>query len=175
MIWDAAFRNCKNLESINLENVEYIGVGAFENCTSLEDVTFSETIGEISELAFSNTGLKNVEIQGNDCYIYESAFKGCKNLQTVRLEDGVTYIGMNAFLGCPELETIYISKRVKEFDENAFNGCENVLFQVIDGSRGHSFIKDLGYDFETVGSISFFERIVIFFENLFSSLFGWII
>ena len=35
-----------------------------------------------------------------------------------------------------------------QIPQNAFNGCENVLFQVIDGSRGHSFIKDLGYDFE---------------------------
>ena len=70
---------------------------------------------------------------------------------------------------------VNISKNVKEFDDNAFNGCENVLFQVIDGSRAHKFIKNLGFDFEIVGRLSFFERIVAFFENLFSSLFGWII
>ena len=174
-VWDAAFRNCKNLESINLENVEYIGVGAFENCTSLENVTFSESIGEISELAFSNTGLKNVAIQGNDCYVYESAFKGCKNLETVRLEEGVTGVGMNAFLGCPELKTIYISKTVKSIDDKAFNGCENVSFQVIEDSAGHNFVEDAGYDYEIVGRLSFFERIAAFFENLINLLFGWII
>ncbi len=174
-VWNAAFRNCKNLEEINLEKTEYIDTGAFENCTALKNVTLSENIGIIGELAFSNTGLEEVVIYGDDCFVEESAFKGCENLKTVRLEEGVFSVGTNAFLGCPELETIYISKTVEAFDANAFDGCENVTFQVIKGTEGHDFIDDLGYNYEIVGRLSFFERVAAFFENLMSLLFGWIL
>ena len=174
-IEDSAFRNCKNLQSINLENADYIGVAAFENCSALKDVTLPEDIEEISEMAFAYTGITEITIFGNDCYIYESAFKGCSNLKTVNLQDGVSYVGMNAFIECPEIETIYISKTVSNFDNNAFSGCEDAHFQVVKGSRGHHFVKKMGYDFETVGSVSFFERITVFFQNLFDSLFGWIL
>ncbi len=175
MICDYAFKNCNELETISLENAEYIGVGSFENCTSLETVTFSPSLDCISELAFSNTGLKNIVIAGNDCCIYESAFKDCKALETVKLEEGVYYLGTNAFLGCSELKTVYISKTVKDFEENALNGCDNVTFQVTESTEGHKIVEESGYDFEIVARLSFFERIAVFFENLFSILFGWII
>ncbi|MBO5333600.1 MAG: leucine-rich repeat domain-containing protein [Clostridia bacterium] len=175
LIYENAFRSCKNLSNIDVSNVLYIGNGAFQNCTSLKDVKFADSVFYIGALSFANTGVTEVIVNGDECEIGEAAFKDCENLKSVRLEDGVTIVGKNAFLECPELETIYISKNVKEFDDNAFNGCENVLFQVIDGSRAHRFIKNLGFDFEIVGRLSFFERIVAFFENLFSSLFGWII
>ncbi len=167
-VFDYAFRNCKNLNSINLEKVNYIGVGAFENCTSLEAVTFSKDIYNIGELAFSNTGLKNVEIYGDDCYIYESAFKGCKELETVRLEDGVEYIGMNAFLDCPDLKTIYLSKTIIGIEDNAFNGCDNVTFELIKGTSAYKYIKNkTDFNFEVVGNYSFFQRIIDFFRSLF--------
>lgn len=174
-IEDAAFRNCKNLETIDLENVSYIGVGAFENCTSLKEVVLPESISQINELAFANTGITELTVSGSNCFIYESAFKNCENLETVRLEDGVYYVGANVFLGCDDLKTIYISKTVREFDDNAFNGCEDVHFQVVDGSKGHDFVKKMGYSFETVGRISFFERIANFFDNILEILFGWIL
>ncbi len=175
MVWDSAFRNCKNLETINLEKVDYIGMGAFENCTALKEITLPQDVYAINELAFANTGITEITIYGDDCYIYESAFKGCKNLETVRLEEGVTSVGANTFLGCPELKTIYISKTVKEFDDNAFSGCEDVLFQIVSGSKGHDFIKKMGYSFETVGRVSLLERIVNFFDNILEILFGWIL
>ena len=114
-------------------------------------------------------------IAGNDCCIYESAFKDCKALETVKLEEGVYYLGTNAFLGCSELKTVYISKTVKDFEENALNGCDNVTFQVTESTEGHKIVEESGYDFEIVARLSFFERIAVFFENLFSILFGWII
>ncbi len=166
-IYEAAFRNCKNLDTINLENVNFFGTAAFENCTSLSNVTFNEYIGGIGELAFSNTGVKNITIYGDDCYIWESAFKGCKELETVRLEEGVTYVGMNAFLDCPKLKTIYLSKTVEYFDENAFNGCDNVTFEVVKYTEAYDYVDDMGFDFEVVGRLSLLQRIINFFRSLF--------
>ncbi len=175
LIYDNAFRNCKNLKSVSLENAYYIGDGAFQNCTALKDVQLSDSIFYVGAISFANTGITEITVTGEECEIGEAAFKDCKNLKSVRFEDGVIAVGDNACLGCPALETIYISKNVKNFSDNAFNGCEKVVFQVVDGSKGHNFIEELGYDFEIVGSLSFFERIVAFFENLFETLFGWII
>ncbi|MBR5246510.1 MAG: leucine-rich repeat domain-containing protein [Clostridia bacterium] len=174
IIFNNAFRNCNNLADVSMDSAYYIGDGAFKYCTALKNVQFADDIYYIGGESFANTGVTSITVSGDECEIGEGAFKDCQELKSVRLEDGVETVGKNAFLGCPELETIYISKTVKGFDENAFNGCENVLFQIIDGSRGHKFIKNLGYDFETVGRLSFLERISAFFENLFSSLFGWI-
>ena len=166
-IFESAFKNCKDLQSINLENINYIDTAAFENCTSLKNVTFSKDIAYIGPLAFSNIGLTEVVIYGNDCDISEGAFKNCANLQSVRLEEGVYSVGMNAFLGCPKLETIYLSKTVKSFEENAFNGCDNVTFEVIKYTDAYEYVDDMGFDFEVAGRLSLFERIINFFRSLF--------
>jgi hypothetical protein len=163
-----AFRNCTNLKSIDLQNVWDFGVSAFENCTSLDKVTFSESVYNVGELAFANTGLKNVTIYGDDCYVNEAAFKGCKELESVRLEEGVSYVGMNAFLDCPKLKTIFLSKTVKSFADNAFNGCDNVTFELIKNTTAYKYIKNnTDFNFEVVGNYSFFQRIIDFFRALF--------
>ncbi len=49
-----AFKNCKNLTTINLEVVEYIREGAFYGCSALENITFGDEV-VIEEWAFSHT------------------------------------------------------------------------------------------------------------------------
>lgn len=167
-IFDSAFKNCKNLNTINLENVYLIDNSAFENCTSLKNVEFCEDVFDIGALAFANTGLTEVEIYGDNCYVYEGAFKDCANLETVRLEKGVSYVGMNAFLNCPKLKTIYLSKSVRFFEDNSFNGCDNVTFELIKGTEGYDYISDnTNFDYEIVGRYTFFDRIIDFFRMLF--------
>ena len=167
-VFDGAFRNCKNLTDIDLSLADYIGSGAFEDCTSLTDVEFKSTVSEIGAKAFANTGLTEVVIYGEDCYIEEGAFMNCENLKSVRLEEGVYYIGMNAFLNCPDLETIYLSKTIKSIEDNAFNGCDNVTFELTKGTTAYKYIKNqTDYNFEVVGNYSFFQRIIDFFRSLF--------
>ncbi len=168
MIWDGAFKNCKNLTDIDLTTVNTISTGAFENCTALTDVEFSKDVYEIGGQAFANTGLTDVVINGDDCYIEEGAFMNCENLESVRLEDGVYYVGMNAFLNCPELETIYLSKSVKYFEDNAFNGCDNVTFELIKNTAAYKYIKNnTDFNIEVVGNYSLWQRILDFFRSLF--------
>ena len=167
-VWTNAFRNCRNLKSIDLHNVLSIEDGAFQNCTSLAEVTFNDTISYIGCQAFENTGLTDVVIYGDDCYIYEGAFMNCKNLESVRLEEGVSYVGMNAFLNCPKQKTIYLSKTVKAFEDNAFNGCDNVTFELIKNTTAYKYIKNnTDFDFQVVGNYSLWQRIIDFFRALF--------
>ncbi len=168
-IWDGAFKNCDQLTDIDLSSVEYIETAAFENCTSLTKVEFSENITDIGSLAFSNTGITELSIKGDECEIHESAFKGCQNLESVRIEEGVKSVGMNAFLDCPELRTIYISKTVKEIDKLAFNGCDNVTFELVRSTEGYKHIaRYTDFNYEIVGRYTLFQRIIDFFRSLFS-------
>ena len=167
-VGDNAFRNCKNLKKIDLHNVWNFGSGAFENCTSLKDVAFSSAVYEIGGKAFANTGLTDVVIYGEDCYIEEGAFMNCQNLESVRLEEGVYYVGMNAFLNCPKLKTIYLSKTVGYIEDNAFNGCDNVTFELIKNTTAYKYIKNnTDFNFEVVGNYSLWQRIIDFFRALF--------
>ena len=51
-----AFKNCKSLTTINLENVDFIREGAFYGCSGLENVTFCEGV-VIEDWAFSRTNI----------------------------------------------------------------------------------------------------------------------
>ena len=49
-----AFKNCKSLTTINLENVDFIREGAFYGCTALENITFLDGV-VIEDWAFTKT------------------------------------------------------------------------------------------------------------------------
>lgn len=167
-VGDYAFRNCKKLNKIDLSETLYIGSSAFEGCEALTNVDFSDSISVIGGLAFRNTGLVSVEISGDEVYVEEGAFRDCKYLKSINFGEGVYSIGAKVVDNCPNLETVTISKTVKEFDDNAFTGCEKELFKVYKGTKGFKYIKNLGLDYEVIGRVTIFEKIL----NLFRSLFG---
>ena len=174
-IGESAFSGCKNLEKIDLSSVSTVDTAAFENCTNLKSVTLGDYVSYIGGLAFSNTAIEKIEIYGDYAYVGEDSFKSCKELKEVTFGDGVWHIGSNVLRYCDNVETVYISKTVDFFDENVFQNCEDVKFQVIKGSDGYKLIKSLGYDFEVVGKLTFFESISAFFESIFEFFFGWLI
>ena len=51
-----AFKNCKNLTTINLDGVDFIREGAFYGCSALENVTFAKNV-VIEDWAFSRTNI----------------------------------------------------------------------------------------------------------------------
>ncbi len=176
--YESAFRNCENLEEINLENAWYIATAAFENCTSLKNVKINSGVGVVDGAAFANTAIEEIEIYGEDLWLGEAVFKNCENLRKVTLGDGIYWVAMNTFLGCDKLETVYLSKTIKAIEDNAFNECEKVKFEVIKNTKAHRELKKLGYDFEVVGELTFAEEVTNFFEMVsdwfYDLFFGWI-
>lgn len=61
-IEEYAFKECKMLEEINLENVRTIGEYAFFGCESLKAVSLGEGLEKIGDCAFSNTGIESIVI-----------------------------------------------------------------------------------------------------------------
>ena len=125
-ILNNAFENCKNLKSINLENVTAIGSYAFSNSglTSVESLTLTgEQIGicafkNCSELEFANfplvsktqeelfaycSNLKEVKL-ASDVSLADRTFLCCSNLEV--LDSAVTYLGLEVFTGCSSLKIL---------------------------------------------------------------------
>ena len=152
----AAFMNCKNLttlEGLNWQSLEDIGKQVFANdeklTISLDENTFKslktlgmgafsgmigmtgtvvlpESITEIPENAFSNTGITDVDFS-HITSIGKQAFSNCEGITKLNISDSVTTIGEKAFQGCKNLVSVQIgdpgkgSSKLKSIQKGAFN------------------------------------------------------
>ncbi len=100
-IWDIedyAFRNCKNLKSVDVSHVSYFGMGVFEGCENLTDVTLSTTLRYIERAMFRDcSSLINITIPDSVTDIYYDAFENCTSLKDITVPDNVKFIGPDAF------------------------------------------------------------------------------
>lgn len=98
-----------NLQSINLENVNYINACAFEWCSKLKDIKIGT----------------QVTMEGQTIKVSHGAFKGCKGLETAEIRE-YSEFGDAAFALCPALRNFKYSK-IKMFFANAFAGSKGVI------------------------------------------------
>lgn len=87
-----AFKNCKNLKTVNLANtVQTIGAECFSGCTSLKSLTIGTKISKISSRAFYN----------------------CRKLQKITIKSKkLKSIGKNAFRNIHPKVKVYATKRL---------------------------------------------------------------
>jgi len=104
--------------------VTFIGVSAFEKCTSLETVDFlGNNVTSIGDDAFLGcTSLQQIAIPDGVTEIGDSAFFGCTSLQQIAIPNSVTSIGQYAFYGCTSLHVPTLRDYVR-VGRNAFKGC----------------------------------------------------
>ncbi len=100
-----AFYKFRDLESINLENVEIIETYTFSYCQKLEYLNL-ESVVEIGE----------------------RAFKGCNNLKEIVFSDELEEIKSSAFENCYMLSKIKFPKSLKIIGHSAFS-IENKLLE----------------------------------------------
>lgn len=106
-------------------------MNAFQDCTSLESVTFNEALFEIGR----------------------NAFQDCTSLKSVTFNKGLRIIGTLAFWDCTSLESITFNGGWKTIDEHAFRGCEslkNVTVLVSEENPLTAWLKNVSpYNFST--------------------------
>ena len=96
----------------------------FENCTSLNKITLSESLTTIGRSDFKNCGsLSSINIPDNVTNIGDNAFYGCTSLTSITLPNSITNIGATAFEECSSLETVIF----KTNDTNANITCLNTI------------------------------------------------
>ena len=121
-----AFENSTSLEEVVFgDTATTIGKYAFNGCKNLTKVTFGNSLKTIQESAFENcTGLTEVDISSNKLTtIGSSAFRGCKNLTKVTLSDSLKTLDSAAFTDCTALESITVPAGVTAINENTFYNC----------------------------------------------------
>lgn len=126
---------------------------SFSGCTKLEKVVLpnDSQLKTINYMAFANTGLKEIACPSVQ-QIKDSAFLGCRNLETVVLgdqlvsignhafaltglrridiPDSVTSIGVDAFGNCGKLEEANIGNKVTYIPEWLFSNCNLKTFTI---------------------------------------------
>ena len=96
LIGDSAFANCISLRSVNLpDNDITIGSAAFLNTSVLKTINL-DSVTEIKDFAFQNTGMTSLYLPHDGVVIGEGAFYGSMSLKTITIGAGAV-IGNYAF------------------------------------------------------------------------------
>lgn len=104
---ESIFRDCKNLQQVNLSNMTEIGKWAFKNC-ALTEITIPASVTIIQEEAFKDcSALKTLKFEAGtsekELVLKEEAFFGCGNMDLANggvLPSRIISIAARTFQGC---------------------------------------------------------------------------
>ena len=123
-IGDNAFFSCESLPLIlsedTFKSLSSLGKRAFSNDIAITGtVVLPESITEIPESAFSNTGITDVDFS-HVTAIGNSAFSKCAGLTELKLSDSVTAIGDSAFSGTGISGELVLPDSITKIGSSAF-------------------------------------------------------
>lgn len=98
--------------TVRLESVEYVGTGAFEECTSIRTV-IGTTLTEIGDRAFKNSGLYTM---------LAGTIDGSYFSNRITIVSPVEKVGANAFEGTTAASVYFQEGKIPELGEQAFGG-----------------------------------------------------
>lgn len=111
-IAESAFRNNRKIEKVILPRaIEKIGNFAFQICTNLKEIQFSEGLKVIGDSTFWGTAIETIKFPKSLETIYPYAFYNCKKLREVTVGENVEEIMMGCFNGCENLEYVYLNSQ----------------------------------------------------------------
>ena len=110
---------------------------AFKNCTNLNNINLSSNLLYLKAEAFANTAITNIDIPKSliectttyhnlDYTGYNGPFSDCINLTVVTFEEGTTTIAPRVLAGCKSVTSIKIPETVTSIGSKAFGMCESL-------------------------------------------------
>lgn len=119
-IGEAAFAECKFLESVSLNGVSEISDSAFAYCSCLKSVMLNEGLTSIGTCAFAyDENIETIDIPASVACLGGGLFKGCVSLKNVQLPP-VDSISSESFSGCEELSKLELPSTLKYIGSKAF-------------------------------------------------------
>ena len=129
--------------------VKIIGSYSFEHCKYLEQISFPDTLTEISWNAFYNTSLKKAVIPDSVTTIESGAFANCFGLTEVKLSEALTTLDKEVFRYCTQLEDITIPASVSSISSSAFGFCFSLSAISVDaGNENYISVDGVLYNKE---------------------------
>lgn len=120
LIQDAIYQELTNVEipaTITVNGVEYhvktIGNAAFQDCRNLQSVVLHEGLETIGNFAFQSSSVSEINLPSTLKKIGESAFQNCWNVETIVVPDGVETVGNMAFYCMGSLTRIELPASLK--------------------------------------------------------------
>lgn len=132
----SAFSDCKSLKKVDLpKKIKKIGANPFSGCDKLSKITldksnkrykvvgntlFDKSLKRIV-LYIPNNKKSTYTVPSNVKEIGKDAFKGNKNLKTIKMSDSVTSVGACAFAKTSKLRNVKLSNKITFWGDKAFN------------------------------------------------------
>jgi hypothetical protein len=121
-IEESAFNNCINLAEITLSNnLESIGDMAFVYC-GIELIVIPDSVQSIGQGAFSYSRLRSVNLPNGITEISQGCFSCCSSLSEIIIPDTCTRISNEAFYLNGALQSIDLPDQLREIGAMAFAG-----------------------------------------------------
>ncbi len=116
-----------SVQTVVINDGEYIGSGAFGGCYNLTSITIPNSVKKIMREAFSGCrSLTSITIPNSVRYIGDGAFSRCDNLTSIEIPNSVEKIMGEAFYGCISLTSITIPNSVTIIGANVFEKCRSL-------------------------------------------------
>ena len=118
------FRGCDNLQEVKFED----GMTRIPNlilgfCGAKLNIVIPDSVTEIGEAAFLNSGIVAVTIPNTVTEIENGAFSGCTGLTDIKLPDSVVNIGTKIFANCTSLTDVTLPNAWELIPASTFAGC----------------------------------------------------
>lgn len=136
LLGSSAFSGCKSLKKVDLpKGIKKIGANPFSSCDKLSKITldksnkrykvvgntlFDKSLKRIVSY-IPNNKKTTYTVPSNVKEIGKDAFKGNKNLKTIKMSDSVTSVGTCAFAETTKLRNVKLSNKITVWGDKAFN------------------------------------------------------
>lgn len=119
-----AFDQCSALQRIVFsEGLEQIEQGGFSKCNISGELVLPDSLVVLGPAAFDESPLTKIVFPNRLKEIGDVAFRSCTNLQDVTLPKNLERIGSSAFSDCTSLSEMKLPVGLKEIKGNAFANC----------------------------------------------------
>ena len=143
------FDQCLDLKKVVFKgkNLTIIPKYVFNKTASLEEVILTDSITTIGSYAFSESGIKSIDLL-NATTLNTYSFQKCASLETVKLNSSTSEIPNYCFSGCSSLSNINIPAGLTSIGNSAFTGASFTSFDL-------SNVTSIGtYAFQNNASLS---------------------
>jgi len=130
-IGNSAFQNGTSLRQVSFgDSLHIVGEHAFAFCSSLSSVCLPNALTVIENMAFYGcTSLTDVTFGTSLQKIRNYAFGGCNHLTNIELPNNLSSVGQGAFYGCTALGKVVLGKGLTSIEKSAFEKC-NKLYDI---------------------------------------------
>ncbi len=129
------------------DTVDFIDLDAFAGCTSLREVTLSNTLTYLGDEAFMESGLVSLTLPESFNTLNTNVFNGCEQLESVIFPEALTFLPIGTFTNTPALKSVTIPAQKVLIDIDAFDADSGVTLIGVPGSYTEKYAqqKNLGF------------------------------